>query len=117
MYRNTDNWILHADVYGTGDGFDVFVEMPGVDREDIELEVTPLIVKVWGVRKMPCQGATALAIEIQTGRFQREIHLPYRVDTTGVSAELKSGVLCIKLVRQKPVRVVVPVQSEGNRKL
>ncbi|MCK5131104.1 MAG: Hsp20/alpha crystallin family protein [Candidatus Sabulitectum sp.] len=117
MYRNTDNWILHADVYGTADGFDVFVEMPGVQREDIELEVTPLVVKVWGVRKMPSQGATALAIEIQTGRFQREIHLPYRVDTTSVSAELKSGVLYIRLVRQKSVKVVVPVQSEGNKNI
>lgn len=114
MYRNTDSWILFADVYGTEDGFEVFVEISGVQREDIELEVTPLSVKVWGVRKIPCPGATALAIEIQTGRFQREIHLPYRVDTSSVSAELKSGVLQIKLVRQKPVRVVVPVQSEGN---
>ncbi len=114
MYRNTDNWILHADVYGLANGYEIFVEMPGVHREDIELEVTPLAVKIWGVRKMPCRATTALAIEIQTGRFQREIHLPYRVDTTSVFAELKLGVLYIKLVRQKPVRVVVPVQSEGN---
>ncbi|MCD4708742.1 MAG: Hsp20/alpha crystallin family protein [Candidatus Sabulitectum sp.] len=117
MYRNTDNWIIHADVYGTAERFEIFVEMPGVHREDIELEVTPLAVKVWGVRKTLCPGATALAIEIQTGRFQREIHLPYRVDTSSVSAELKSGVLHIKLVRQKPVRVVVPVQSEGSNNL
>ena len=114
MYRNSDNWILHADVYETADGFEVVVDMPGVIREDIELEVTPRIVKVWGVRKNPCRGATALAIEIQTGRFQREIHLPFRVDTSAVSAELKVGVLSIKLARQKPVKVAVPVQSEEN---
>ncbi len=114
MYRNTDNWILHADVYGTADGLEVFVEMPGIDREDIELEVTPLAVRVWGVRKTVCRDATALAIEIQTGRFQREIHLPSRVDTTRVSAELKLGVLHIRLVRQKPVSVSIPVQSEEN---
>ncbi len=117
MYRNTDNWILHADVYGTPDGFDVFVEVPGVARENIELEVTPLAVRVWGVKNTPCKGATALAIEIQTGRFQREIHLPSRVDTASVSAELKSGVLHITLTRQKPVRVSIPVQSEGNSNL
>jgi HSP20 family protein len=114
MYRDSDSWILHADVYGTADGFEVFVEIPGVHRSDIELEVTPLVVKVWGVRKTICKGATALAMEIQTGRFQRDVHLPYRVDTSSVSAELKSGVLHIKLVRQKPVKVVVPVQSREN---
>jgi len=114
MYRNTDIWILHSDVYETATGFELFVDIPGVKREDIELEVTPLTVKLWGVRKMPCKGATALAIEIQTGRFQREIHLPYRVNTASVSAELKSGVLHIKLVRQKPVKVVVPVHSEED---
>ena len=112
MYRNSDSWILHADVYGTPEGFEVVVDMPGVIREDIELEVTPLTVKVWGVRTPPCQGATALAIEIQTGRFQREIHLPCRVDTSSVSAELKVGVLFIKLARLKPVKVAVAVQSE-----
>lgn len=114
MYRNTDNWILHADVYETPEGFEVFVEMPGVLREAVELEVTPLILKVWGVKKTLCPGATALAIEIQTGRFQREITLPYRVDTASVSAELKSGVLNIRLAREKPSKVVVPVQSEDD---
>lgn len=117
MYRNTDNWILHADVYGTDDGFDIFLEVPGVCRSEIELEVTPLTVRVGGVKKTPCRGATALAIEIQTGSFQREIHLPSRVDTSSVSAELKSGVLHIKLIRQKLVRVSIPVQSEGNNQL
>ncbi len=117
MYRNTDNWVLHADVYGTPEGFEVFVEVPGVDRDEIELEVTPLTVRVRGVRNMPFQGATALAIEIQTGNFQREIHLPSRVDTTSVSAELNSGVLHITLMRQKPVKVSIPVQCEGNRNL
>jgi HSP20 family protein len=114
MYRNSDSWILHADVYSTTDGFEVFIEIPGVHRSDIELEVTPLVVKVWGVRKALCQGETALAMEIQTGRFQRDVHLPFRVDTSRVSAELKSGVLHVKLLRHKPVTVVVPVQSREN---
>ncbi|MCK5786186.1 MAG: Hsp20/alpha crystallin family protein [Candidatus Sabulitectum sp.] len=114
MYRNTDNWTLHADVYGTADRFEVFVEVPGIDREEIELEVTPFAVRIQGVKTTPGQGATALAIEIQTGMFQKEIHLPSRVDTASVSADLKSGVLHITLVRQKPVRVSIPVQSQES---
>jgi len=117
MYRNTDSWILHADVYGTADGFEIFVETPGVSREDIELDVTPLTIRVRGVKKSPFQGATALGIEIQTGSFLRDIHLPARVDTGRVSAELKNGVLHIVLVRQKSVRVSIPVQSEGKSSL
>jgi len=70
-----------------------------------------------GTRRPPCQGATALGIEIQTGRFEREIHLPSRVDTSTVSAELRSGILHIKLVRKTPVRVSIPVQSSGNADL
>lgn len=117
MYRNTESWVLHADVYGTPEGFELFVEVPGVLIEDIELEVTPLTVIVRGLKRTPCQGATALGIEIQTGRFEREIHLPSRVDTSTVSAELKTGVLHIKLGRKVPVRVSIPVQSEGNSDL
>ncbi len=111
MYRNADNWVLHADVYGSEDKFDVFVEVPGICLEDIELEVTPQTVRVWGIKKAPIQDATALAIEIQTGDFFREIHLPGRVDTTEVFAELTAGTLHITLRREKPVRVSIPVQS------
>lgn len=114
MYRNTDSWHLHADVYGTPEGFELFIEVPGVLLEDIELEVTPLSVIVRGLKRTPCQGATALGIEIQTGRFEREIDLPARVDTTAVTAELRSGVLHIRLERKSPVRVSIPVQSKGN---
>jgi len=114
MYRNPDNWVLHADVYGTPDGFELFIEIPGVSREDIDLEVTPMTIRVRGLKKTPCQGATALGIEIQTGRFEREIHLPSRVDTSAVSAELKAGVLHVVLTRKIPVRVSIPVKSEGN---
>lgn len=114
MYRNTESWVLHADVYGTSEGFELFIEIPGVSREDIDLEVTPMTVRVRGLKETPCRGATALGIEIQTGRFEREIHLPSRVDTSMVSAELKSGVLHVKLRRNVPVRVSIPVQSEGN---
>ena len=114
MYRNVDNWTLHVDVYGSDDRFEVFVEVPGVSRDDIELEVTPLVLKVRGVKKSPSRGITALAIEIQTGGFQREIHLPSRVNTTNAVAELKSGVLHVTLIRQKPVRVSIPVQPGEN---
>lgn len=117
MYENTDNWVLHADVYGTPEGFELFIEVPGVSLEDIELEVTPLTVFIRGMKKTPCQGATALGIEIQTGRFEREINLPARVDTSDVSAELRSGVLHIKLARNLPVRVSIPVQSIGKTDL
>jgi len=114
MYRNTDSWVLHADVYGTPEGFEVFVEVPGVLLEDIDLEVTPLTLSISGMKRTPCRGATALGIEIQTGSFEREIHLPARVDTSSVSADLKNGVLHVRLARKTPVRVTIPVQSEGN---
>lgn len=117
MYRNTDNWVLHADIYGSPEGFDVFIEIPGVDREDIELEVTPHTLRIRGVKKTPSRGSTALSIEIQTGMFEREIHLPSRVDTSEVSAGLNSGVLHVKLKRKVPVRVSIPVQSKGNSDL
>jgi len=114
VFRNTDSWTLQADVYGTSDGFELFIEVPGIRRDDIDLEVTPLTVKIRGVKSPPFSGVTALGIEIQTGHFEREIHLPSRVDTSSVSAELSAGVLHVTLKRKSPVRVSIPVQAEGN---
>ena len=113
MYRDHEHWILRVDVYGTPEGFLLYIEVPGVELEDIELEVTPLTVSVRGERKPPCRSATALGIEIQTGEFHREIRLPARVDTSDVSAELRSGVLVVGLTRKKPVTVTIPVKSKG----
>ena len=64
MYGNTDSWVLHADVYGTPEGFELFVEVPGVLLEDIELEVTPLALLIRGMKRTPCQGATIFQPEL-----------------------------------------------------
>ncbi len=107
--------MIYCDVYGTQSGFDIYMELPGVAIEDIDLEVTPLTVRIKGLKRRPCTGSTPLTMEIETGRFEREIPLPARVDTSSVSAKMRNGVLHITLSRKSPVVVSIPVQAEGNK--
>jgi HSP20 family protein len=81
----------------------ICVDLAGVAREQIELEVEPRRLVLRGVRQSvdaigeggpPLQ---VLALEIDQGFFYREISLPRSVDPGAVTAEQCNGLLWIRL--------------------
>ena len=81
----------------------ICVDLAGVDKETINLEVESRKVMLRGRRPAPepagAQGAPVqvLAMEINYGEFEKEILLPFDVRTEGVTAEQKNGLLWIYL--------------------
>jgi len=81
----------------------VCVDLAGVDRSRIDLTVEPQRIVVRGVREVPepthAEGRAVqlLAMEIDYGPFEREVHLPVMVDIEKVHAEQRNGLLWISL--------------------
>ena len=87
-------------------------EMPGIKADDININVTADTLTISGSRSHDekVENANYHRQERGYGTFTRTIQLPFMVDTSSVEANLKNGILDIKLQRveaDKPKKIAV----------
>jgi HSP20 family protein len=81
----------------------VCVDLAGVQKEEIELIVEPGFMRIRGTRTSPLPASIhgkpvrVLALEIDSGDFEREMQLPPEVDLRHITAEQENGLLWIRL--------------------
>lgn len=99
----TAAWHPAINAYRCHDRIVVCVELAGVGRAEIQVQVQPRRVLLRGRRLAPepcdAEGPAlqVLAMEIDHGPFEREIVLPAEVDPEQVQAEQREGLLWIRL--------------------
>ena len=84
-------------------------ELPGVKKEDLEIEVLENNVTIKGKREHQ-KNDDVLRSERTYGTFSRSIQLPFDVNTECVEATLQNGILTISLPRkedEKPKKVQI----------
>ncbi|ASU77172.1 hypothetical protein CDG81_01270 [Actinopolyspora erythraea] len=103
-------WQPLVDVTGTEDAYEFEVELPGVDRNDINVEVRDHELWITGeVRERERSGVSHRRTR-HTGSFSYRSSLPSGVDSENVEAKLDNGVLTVRVrksERQKPHRVEI----------
>ncbi len=100
-----NGWDPHIDVYETSDAFVLKIELAGVKKENVKIQMTNRIVNISGKRDDDCEEVREhfhLA-EISYGHFSREINLPDDLDSEAVSAGFKNGILRIFIPKAKDV--------------
>lgn len=107
-------WSPAVDIYESGDDIVVKAEVPGMDREDVAVEVKDGILTLRGERKFEKEAKEENyhRIERSYGTFVRSFALPSSVDPERVRAGLKDGVLEVRLSKKeqaKPRKVQVTV--------
>ncbi|MFI5005872.1 MAG: Hsp20/alpha crystallin family protein [Solirubrobacterales bacterium] len=91
-------WVPSADVYETAEAFLIEVELPGIDKDDIEIQVQGDELTVRGQRQM--RGARPECfhrMERRYGPFSRTFSLREDVDGDRVTAEFKEGLLHLEV--------------------
>jgi HSP20 family protein len=85
--------------YQDSDNIYVTAELPGIDVNDIEINVEGDTLHIKGHRKLPetAKNVRYHRQERGSGQFSRTIQLPFPVNTEKVSAEMKLGILTISL--------------------
>lgn len=99
-----------ADVEETPDAYTVEIELPGVKRDDVDIEVARRRVSVRGERKERERVGILRRRERTVGRFAYEVTLPGDVDEDGVEAHLDEGVLTVRLPKpehERPRRIQI----------
>ena len=87
---------LPADLYEDGEAFHVVLELPGVNKENLEVTLENAVLRVTGNCKLPSGSQGDRVVE-----FSRSLAVPDGVDPTAVSAELRDGILHLRLVKQE----------------
>jgi HSP20 family protein len=91
-------WTPPVDLYETTDRYVLIAELPGLTRGDIEIQVQDGTVTLQGRRHSPAVPCECYhRVERGHGAFKRRFSVPVPIDTKGVSADLKEGVLTVTL--------------------
>jgi HSP20 family protein len=90
-----------ADVEETDDAYLVELDLPGVDKGDIDIETTGRKLVVQGERKEKERVGLLRRQTRTVGRFRYEVTLPEQVDGEGIDASLQDGVLRLRVPKVK----------------
>jgi HSP20 family protein len=100
--RATSGWIPAADLHERDDLFVVSIELPGLTREDVEIECTDHHLTVSGERCGADCPQRYHQLERGHGAFSRRFTFEHAVDSARVSAELADGVLTVTIPKTHP---------------
>ncbi len=98
-----ETWYPAINAYRCATGIVVCVELAGVDRSQLDVQVESGRVRIRGQRQPPeprdreQEVLQVLAMEIDYGPFEREVALPAEVEPERVTAEQRNGLLWIFL--------------------
>ena len=99
------SWEPPTDVLETADAVLIFVALPGVDPDKVELAIRGGVLMIAGERVLPqeLRTATIHRLELPQGRFERHVPLPpgrYEAPRSGVA----NGCLVIRLPKAQQQR-------------
>ncbi|HVP97965.1 MAG TPA: Hsp20/alpha crystallin family protein [Roseiarcus sp.] len=87
-------------VFRKGDDFIVITEIPGVKKDDLEVQVKGRTLRVAGAKAVEYPEKAAVhRRERLAGRFDRAVTMPVEIDPDRVKAEYRDGILALFLPR------------------
>src|ERR1043165_6595381 len=92
------DWTPAADIYETESGYVVALELPGIDRQALEIDVDDNRLIVRGTRAIG--ESKQHRSEKPRGKVLRTFSVPGSVDQAKIAAECKDGVLQIRLPKR-----------------
>jgi HSP20 family molecular chaperone IbpA len=111
--RETDTRAVlpRVDVFEDASGITLLADLPGVPRDKLELKVEGDTLLLEGaVQPQTPEGLEAVYAEVRIPRFRRSFTLSRELDTQRIDANLKDGVLTLRIPKQaqaQPRRITV----------
>lgn len=93
-----------ASVTEDADGYMLQVEMPGVNKEGLEISVENNELTISGRRSLPSVDGVLLHRESRPENFRRSFELDPSIDTNKIGAKIEQGVLSLTLPKAEQVK-------------
>ena len=104
------DWTPVADIYETDAGYVIAIDLPGIKRDDIEIDIDDSRLLVRGARVI--DGSKSRRTERPRGKFLRSFSVPASIDQNRIGADYKDGVLQIRMPKraeQKAQKIEVKI--------
>jgi len=100
---SANTWQPLVDIFEKRDAIVVLVELPGADKESLDVVVESGTLRIAGYRpkQLPEGTEHVHQMEIQYGPFARIIRLPEGVDVDRIEAKYEGGYLAVEIPRRK----------------
>ena len=102
-----------VDIIENADGVTLYVDLPGVNKASLELDVDQNVLSIKGRINLPVpENLQPSYIEIDSGTFERRFTLGGELDNTQIKANLNQGELKLFIPRSeqhKPRKIAVKV--------
>lgn len=96
-------------VFQKGEDFVAIIELAGVAKDDLNIEVKEGLIRISGEKKVDLpEGVSSHRRERIFGAFDRTVSIPSNIDSAGVKAEYRDGILALLIPRaeaDKPRKV------------
>jgi HSP20 family protein len=96
---------LAADVIAGPDAFIINAFVPGLEADDLSIEILNNTLSIRGEFKVTTEeDAKYMTSELPAGRFARVITFPVEVDASKVEASIKNGLLTLRVPKSEVLR-------------
>jgi HSP20 family protein len=101
-----DTWVPALDVRESQDRFDVTVDLPGLEPDDVNVTFEDGMLSISGKREFSAEdrGETWHRIERSFGTFARSMRLPQTADTERIEAAFDKGVLTVSVPKTEQAK-------------
>ena len=99
-------YVQNTDIHETDDALTVVMEIPGVEKKDVDVNIENDVLRVEGrIDFTKYEGLEPLYTEYNIGHFARGFTLSNKIDQQQIAAQLNDGVLILTL---KKVKEAIP---------
>ena len=99
FHQELNGMAMPVDVKEYDDYYCVKVELPGIDKENINVDINKSYVKIEAKKETEEEEKSHKyhKSEFRYGNYSRTLYFPYEIDTEKATADLKKGILDIHL--------------------
>lgn len=101
FHQELKGMAMPVDVKEYENNYNVKVELPGINKEDINIDINKSYVKIEANKETEKEEENQQhkyhKSEFRYGNYSRTIYFPYEIDIEKSTAELKKGILCLNL--------------------
>lgn len=104
MLDEPAGWVPAVDIEELEDAYVVEAEVPGVKREDVNIELSGNELTISGEIKVREREGVIRRRTRRVGEFEFRVILPNEVNAEGIDAKLNDGVLTVRIPKAEPAQ-------------